>query len=216
MKFQRVSLFLLHLGAILLGCLPLTSFASTTDAENLSQILLQYKTLTSNFTQSSYDNNGALLQETEGTMAMLRPNFFRWETRSPTRQIIVTDPKNIWVYDVDLEQVTIEPLRDMVGQAPASLLTDSTRDLLKQFNVTQKSDGADKIWFTLIPKDDKSLYQKIQLHFTQNMLDKMEIIDNIGQKTSVNFKQLKINVNLPPKTFQEKIPKNVDVIGQAL
>jgi outer membrane lipoprotein carrier protein len=149
-------------------------------------------------------------------MAMLRPGFFRWETFSPTQQIIITDPKNVWVYDVDLEQVTIEPLREMVGQAPASLLTDSTNELLKQFEVTQKNEDDQKVWFTLIPKDEKSLYQKIQLHFTKNILDKMEIIDNIGQKTSVNFKQLKINVDLPKNTFQEKIPKNVDVIGQAL
>lgn len=201
--------------SILLCIIGFSAFANTA-AENLSTLLLQDKSLSGNFTQTNYDNNGTVLRQTHGKMALLRPGFFRWETLSPTKQIILTDPKNVWVYDVDLEQVTIQPLKQMVGQAPASLLTDSTAAILNDFTVTEEGDVAKNIWFTLTPHDQKSLYQKIQLHFSHQQLDKMDVVDNIGQKTAVTFQDLKINPSLSRDTFRAKIPKNVDVIGRAL
>lgn len=189
-------------------------FADPNAAKSLANILGTYKSYKAKFIQTSYDNNGAKLSKTNGNMALLRPGFFRWETDKPTKQIIITDSKNVWVYDIDLEQVTIEPMKKMLGEAPASLLTDTTDDLIKDFYITENLTTRAGRWFTLTPKDKSSLYQQIKLYFLQAKLDKMVLTDNIGQKITVQFVQAQINPTLSKNTFKEKIPKGVDVIGK--
>jgi len=200
----------------LLMLMSISVFANTNAAQNLASILDSYKSYKAKFIQISYDNNGAKLSKSNGNMALLRPGFFRWETDKPTKQIIITDSKNVWVYDVDLEQVTIEPMKKMVGEAPASLLTDTTDDLINDFYISENKTTRAGHWFTLTPKNKSSLYQQVKLYFINNKLDKMILTDNIGQKISVQFVEAQINPSLNKRTFQEKIPKGVDVIGKAV
>lgn len=203
------------LSLLILSLLSFKIFAAVNAANDLAAILSKYKTLQADFTQITYDSNGAKIQTTNGNMALLRPGYFRWETLTPTKQIILTDGKNLWVYDVDLEQVTIQPMQQVVGEAPASLLTDSTDEIIKTFSVVEKDSQNNSRWFVLKPKDKSSLYQTIKLNFQKDKLAKMDIIDNIGQKTEVQFKNEKINKKLNKNSFRVKIPKGTDVIGQA-
>jgi len=155
---------------LILTLLSLKIFAATNAANDLATLLANYKTLTANFTQTTYDTNGAKMQTSNGKMALLRPGFFRWETLTPTKQIILTDGKNLWIYDIDLEQVTIQPMKQVVGEAPASLLTDSTEDIVKTFSVTEDNSHNHSQWFVLTPKDQSSLYQTIKLNFQKGFL----------------------------------------------
>ena len=191
-------------------------FASQTAEMHLAQILDAYQSYQAKFVQTSYDNNGAKLGNSTGKMALLRPGYFRWETITPTKQIIVTDSKNIWIYDVDLEQVTIEPMKKHAGEAPAVLLTDTTDEIIKTFNISEEKTSSTGLWFTLIPKTKESLYQEVRLYFINKRLEQMILIDSLGQKIAVQFITPNINPKLPKNTFQEKIPKDVDVIGKAI
>lgn len=196
--------------------MSLKVFAASNAANELASILSNYKTITANFTQTTYDNNGEKLQTTNGKMALLRPGYFRWETMKPTKQIILTDGQNLWIYDVDLEQVTIQPMKQVIGEAPASLLTDSTDKIVTTFNVSETKDSDKSHWFVLTPKDKSSLYQEIKINFDNDKLNKMDIVDNIGQKTSVQFNNEKVNQPLDKNSFRAKIPKGTDVIGQPI
>lgn len=203
------------LSVLVLLLLSVKVFAAVNAANELVSILSSYKTLTADFTQITYDSNGAKIQTTNGSMALLRPGYFRWETLKPTKQIILTDGENLWVYDVGLEQVTIQPMKQVVGEAPASLLTDSTDKIIKTFSVLEEDSKKNSRWFVLKPKDSSSLYQTIKLNFQSGKLTNMNIVDNIGQKTEVKFKNEKINKKLNKNSFRVKIPKGTDVIGQA-
>lgn len=208
-----------QIGLLFLGMLvSLVALADNNAAKTLSQILSQYKSLTANFVQTSSDEQGngdKLEQKSTGRMAVLRPDFFRWDTLVPLKQYIISDGRNIWIYDVDLEQVTIEPAHQMLDQAPAALLTNNTQQLLHDFTVTQQSSPQAGQWFTLESKNPQDLYHKIKINFIQNKLNQMEVENGAGQITKVQFTDVRINPTMGKDSFKVKIPKNVDVIGKA-
>lgn len=77
------------------------------------------------FTQEVFDKNGKRLQASSGTMQFSRPGKFRWAYQKPYEQIIVGDGTRFWLYDVDLNQVTVKKLDAALGSSPAALLSGS-------------------------------------------------------------------------------------------
>lgn len=196
----------------------LTVFADDKAAQALTQILGQYHSLTANFVQTSTDDQGngdKLEQRSTGRMSVLRPNFFRWDTLTPLKQYIISDGRNIWIYDIDLQQVTIEPAHQMLDQAPAALLTNNTQELTHEFKITQQNATQAGQWFILESKNSQDLYHKIKLNFIQNKLNIMEVENAAGQATKVQFTDVQMNPAMPKDSFKVKVPKNVDVIGKA-
>lgn len=52
--------------------------------------------------------------------------LFKWEYTKPYQQKIVGDGKHIWLYDVDLKQVTQSNQNQAIGDSPASILSNKT------------------------------------------------------------------------------------------
>src|SRR3972149_381849 len=77
------------------------------------------------FEQKVYDRKHKLTQEASGTLAFLRPGRFRWTYAKPYAQLIVGDGAKVWVYDEDLNQVTVRRLDRALGSSPAALLARS-------------------------------------------------------------------------------------------
>ena len=76
-----------------------------------------------NFTQDVEDKSGKRIQSASGTMQFQRPGKFRWAYQKPYEQLIVGDGKKFWMYDVDLNQVTVKKLDAALGSSPAALLS---------------------------------------------------------------------------------------------
>src|SRR5690606_35728590 len=92
-------------------------------AQRLTELLNQAQTLTARFSQLTLDGSGSRLQETSGELALKRPGQFRWHTDAPLEQLLVSNGKQIWLYDPDLEQVTIQTLDQRLSHTPALLLS---------------------------------------------------------------------------------------------
>ena len=75
--------------------------------EQLKAFHKQVTTLTGKFTQVLNDAQSNKVQESSGTVWIQRPGLFRWEYTKPYPQVIVADGKHIWIYDPELEQVTV-------------------------------------------------------------------------------------------------------------
>jgi len=168
------------------------------------------KSFEAEFKQKVIDEKKVELQAASGQMYLLRPGKFRWDYKEPDEQVIVSNGEKIWLYDQELEQVTIKSLKGMVGNTPARILSDSG-SLEKDFNITEQGEKEGITWVELTPKEENSQFKSVRIGFTDT-LKIMEIRDSLGQTTFIEFSKLKKNPTLKVSLFEFKIPKGVDIV----
>ena len=181
------------------------------DAGRLNQLLSGITTLEATFKQVLLNEHAETIQESSGIFQLKRPGKFRWDYTKPYTQLIVADGRRLWVYDADLEQVTVKKQGTALGNTPALLLTDA-RAVEKDFDVQSKGVQEGLEWFGLTPKDKESNFLKIKLAFGQNKLQQMELVDGFGQTTRLVFSDININTHIAVKQFEFKPPRGVDII----
>lgn len=170
------------------------------------------QSLQAQFKQTLTDRNGLTVEEASGTLAIRRPDRFRWDYREPNEQVIVADGSRIWLYDADLEQVTVRKLDDTLSATPAMLLSGQG-NLQENFNVTQSSQEGSVFWVRMQPKRDDTDFKWVRLGFEGNALKFMQLADKLGQTTNLEFSQLERNPALDPSRFTFTVPPGADVIG---
>ena len=170
--------------------------------------------LQAEFKQILTDRNGQTIDEASGTLAISRPDRFRWDYRQPYSQIIVADGARIWIYDSDLEQVTVRKLDETLSATPAMLLSGRA-SLADNFNVTQMSHEGAVDWVRMEPKRDDTDFRWVRLGFEGALLKYMQLADKLGQITSLEFSKLERNPPLDPSRFTFTVPPGADVIGDA-
>lgn len=181
--------------------------------EQLRGFLTGVQTLEANFEQVVTDRNGKLVQRSTGVMQFSRPGRFRWEYVKPYTQIIVGDGEKLWLYDPDLNQVTVRKLTESIGSSPAALLAGDNQ--LERDFILSDAGQADKLaWVEAIPKSKESTFERVRLGFEGASLDVMELFDNFGQKTVIRFSLLERNPKIPASVFKFSPPKGADVITQ--
>lgn len=201
-----------HVTVIMFVLMPLQSFAS--DAAELSVLLNQMKTMSAAFTQTIYDHSGKNIQKSTGTMALERPGKFRWQVKKPMPQTIIANGNRLWVYDPDLQQVTIRSLTSEAGEAPALLLSHENTDLEKDYIISMASTEKPLRWFSLKPKKPDNMFASVKMGFSGSQLQEMVLEDQLGHGTRVQFAKIKINTTLSSSLFIFKAPAGIDVIDE--
>lgn len=199
-----------------LGSVPRPGVAASSDAgmQRVERFLNGMQGLQAQFHQTLADSKGVTTAESNGTLAISRPNRFRWDYTDPYKQLIVSDGTRIWLYDADLEQVTVRRLDDSISATPAMLLSGDGK-LADNFTVTQTvQDGAVE-WVQLEPKSNDTDFKWVRLGFTGDALRYMQLGDKLGQKTLLEFSKFERNPKLDPARFDFKVPPGADVIGDA-
>lgn len=202
-KFSLLTAFLLY-----------TTSAGANGIDALKAFIADTQTAQANFTQTVQDKNGNTKQQTSGTMAFSRPGKFRWSYQKPFEQIIVGDGAKIYLYDVDLEQVTIKQLGQALGSSPAALLAGDN-EIEKFYTLADAGSRDGLTWLTATPRDKDSSFNQIQMGFNQRTLAEMKIRDNFGLTTVLKLSQLQRNPRLPASTFKFTPPAGVDVISDS-
>jgi outer membrane lipoprotein carrier protein len=178
----------------------------------LEAFLGDVHSLTADFRQELWTADQRLLQTETGTLSLQRPNRFRWTYMNPTELTVVADGSKLWIYDVELEQVTVAPLDSTVGSSPAMLLSGD-RNVREGFDVVQTYtlDGLD--WIKLAPKAPGSDFTSVLIGFIGTAPQRLELVDGLNQVTRIEFANLAINPDLADGTFRFEPPVGVDVIG---
>jgi len=205
------NIFLFKLFLVFVSYALVFSAHGNSDIGRLNQLLSGITTLESTFKQLLLDEKGETIQESSGIFQLQRPGKFRWDYTKPYEQLIIADGRKLWVYDADLEQVTVKKQETALGNTPALLLT-SSRDVEKDFNVKGNGIQEGLEWFELKPKDKESSFIKINLAFGQNKLKQMELIDGFGQTTRLTFDGIVVNKSIASGQFVFNPPRGVDVI----
>jgi len=196
-----------------LGLVLLPVQADERSIQRLSQLLNQAQSLTARFSQLTLDGTGTQLQETSGEMVLKRPGLFRWHTDAPLEQLLVSNGKTVWLYDPDLEQVTIRNLDQRLTHTPALLLSGDVSKIGESFEISHKEAGG-VVDFILRPKSKETLFDNLRLSFRNGVVNDMQLVDGVGQRTNILFFGVKMNQPVDTAQFDFKVPEGTDVIQE--
>jgi len=199
------------LAALVLAALP----ASASLADGSGQVLTDYlkglDTLSADFEQVSFNAERTAMAESRGVFYLKRPGKFRWEYRTPGEQIIVADSKRVYVYDVELEQVSHQDQAKALAGTPAMLLADSA-PIDREFSVKDLPSRDGLTWLELKPKAQDSEVQTIQIGFEGKELRSLIMEDAFGQVTRLLFSGAKRNPSLKDDLFKLQPTKATDIL----
>ena len=189
----------------------------------LSQFLKQTQSGRAQFTQvvssPAKADQAPRRKISSGTFEFQRPQQFRFAYQKPFVQSIVSDGQSLWLYDADLNQVTVRKQSQALGQTPAAFIasTGDLKVLQAEFNLKAESDAEGLQWVKATPKQSEGTIQTIRVGMkvtgqTLPVLSVLEIVDGLGQTSRLSFQNFESNVKLSADTFQFKTPSGAQVI----
>ncbi|GAA0243585.1 outer membrane lipoprotein chaperone LolA [Rhodanobacter caeni] len=170
--------------------------------------------LTGQFSQTLIDINGQGSKTSSGTLALQAPRQFRWETLTPYKQTIVADGSRVWMYDPELDQVTVRIQSAEEAHSPLTVLTDVSQ-LDRNFKVAERGERDGLQWLRLTSTAKDPQFDYADLGFDANGLARMTFRDQLGSTTDIRFSNWQRNVAIPPAMFNFVPPPGADVIGDA-
>ena len=199
---------------LLMACLALTTTCACADGvEDLKQFYQQTQSMRAHFEQTVFDSKGRKLQQVQGSMLLSRPNKFRWDYNKPYEQQIISDGNQVFLFDIDLQQVTVRALEKVLGASPAALLAGGPAvEAGFQLSRLPDLDGMQRVQAK--PKQKDSGFQVVVVAFKQSQLAEMRMVDSFGQTTHISFSAVDVNPALKAEQFLFKAPKGVDVVGE--
>ena len=209
-----INIPILRIFVFLFMVLSLHSSYADDAADNLLRFFAEVKSMRADFVQTITSARGPAGDETSGTLTMQRPGKFLWDYQKPYQQKIIADGKQIWIYDVDLDQVVVKPLDLVLGNTPAVLLSGNAT-VTQQFKIEKipAPENASQLqWLRLIPKQDDIGFEKLLLGFDGALLKQMRLTDAFDQVTQLVFSNLEKNPKIDSSIFNFVPPEGVDVI----
>ena len=198
---------------ILTVSLILTSVVCAADPTELVQHkLAAIQRMSAAFSQTVSAKH-KLIAQSSGTMALVRPHRFRWQTKQPLAQTVVADGQHVWIYDVELEQVTVSKQTDRLGAAGALFLSQDEHAVARDFVVAHRLKG-DLDIFELHARSEKANFENVRLIFQGMILQGIDLDDQLGQHTKVRFSKILVNQPVADSLFKLHIPAGVDVVRQ--
>jgi outer membrane lipoprotein carrier protein len=181
--------------------------------DRLEQFYQQVHTLRADFDQKVFNAQSELVQHASGRVVIQQPGHFRWDYTRPFHQLIVADGKTLWLYDADLDQVTVRPLEELHESTPAVLL--STRSPLeKSFIINDVGEKNGMQWVELRPRGGPGTFKRVRLGFDPSGPREMEVTDSFDQVTQLRFNHLQVNSPVDAGEFHFQPPPGVDVIKE--
>lgn len=197
---------------LVLGVVGLAQAATGPARARLDAFATGLHSLTGHFSQTLTNVNGQDSKTSTGTLALEAPREFRWDTTAPYQQTIVADGGRVWMYDPELEQVTVRKQSTEEAHSPLTVLTD-LKQLDKEFNASERGEKDGLAWLRLTSTSKDAQFAWVDLGFDASGLARMTFRDQLGSTTEIRFSRWQRNPVLPPDTFTFTPPEGADVIG---
>jgi outer membrane lipoprotein carrier protein len=196
--------------------MPLAATAAGAARDRLDAFASGLAGLQGSFTQVVRDANGVLQEQSQGTVALRAPRQFRWEYQAPYPQLIVADGSNVWVHDLDLEQVTVRSQSAEESQSPLTVLTDLAL-LERDYRVSEAGESEGVAWLRLEPRAAEAPFERCDLGFeaTQGLVS-MRLHDSLGQRNEIRFADWARNPAFAADAFTFTVPEGADLIGEPI
>lgn len=188
--------------------------------DSLEKFIKTVKTGRADFVQivtaPAKEGQTARTKKSTGTFEFLRPGRFKFSYKKPFENTIVADGQTLWLYDVDLNQVSARKQSSALGSTPAALIASASdlTTLRADFALTEAPDSEGLQWVLAIPKAKDSGLQTIRVGFNGEELVALDILDSFGQLSAMRFQGLNVQVPVDAAVFQFKPPSGADLIRQ--
>lgn len=194
--------------------------ASADGLKSLETFMKSAQTGKAEFTQTVIsppkDGQAARSKQSSGSFEFQRPGRFKFAYKKPFEQTIVADGQTLWLYDVDLNQVTQRPQAQALGTTPAALLASAPNlsALKAEFTLESAPEQDGLQWVQALPKAKDGQLKSVRVGFSGEQLAALDIVDSFGQRSQIRFTGMQTNAALPASTFQFKPPAGADVVKQ--
>ncbi len=200
-----------------MACLmAVPGFASASALEQFKTFVNSTKAAKGEFTQrqvKTMDGAAKVANTSSGTFLFARPGKFIWTYQKPYEQLLQADGEKLYIYDKDLNQVTIRRLGDALGSSPAAILFGSN-DLEKNFTLKDAGERDGLEWLEATPKTKDTTFERILIGLKDGVPQAMELRDSFGQISLLTFKKFEKNPPMKPDQFRFEVPKGADVFQQ--
>jgi outer membrane lipoprotein carrier protein len=199
---------------VLVGLVGL-SLAAHAGQRELSRFMDTVNAAQGRFEQVVHSPSARLPQTATGQFVFERPGRFRWEYQTPYTHLLLADGQEVWSFDPDLNQVTVQALGDALGQSPAAILSGKT-DLEANFILEDEGITDGLSWINARPRGEGSHFLSVRLGFKPGTahLVSLWLEDHFGQKTELRLQAVTINPRLDPGLFRFTPPPGADVLRQ--
>lgn len=205
----------LSVKALLASAILLTSgLASASAIEQFKSFVVNSKTAKGTFVQAQAKLVNGKIQPgkvTSGNFKFSRPGKFIWTYLKPYEQVLQADGDKFYMYDKDLNQVTIKALGIAIGSSPAAILFGST-DLEKNFVLKEAGLNQGIEWLEAIPKEKDTQFEVIRIGMKDGLPIAMELRDNFGQVSTLNLSNFERNPNFSADQFKFVLPQGAEVL----
>ena len=200
------------------------AFGAQADSlDSLAQFLKQTRSMRADFVQvvaaPAKEGRPSKPKTSSGSFAFVRPSVFRFDYNKPFVQNIVADGKNLWLFDADLNQVTVRNQAQALGSTPASLIASASdlATLGKEFELLAAPSEAGVDWVVAKPKVKDSSLQQVHIGLRsedgQMVLAHLDIVDAFGTRSQMRFDKVDVNPSqLTASQFNFVPPKGADVV----
>jgi outer membrane lipoprotein carrier protein len=188
-----------------------TAVAATGARARLDAFANGLQSLRGSFSQTVYDAHGNVTGSSHGTLALKSPRMFRWQVTDPYQQLIVADGHKVWVYEPDLQQVTVRDQGAEEAHSPLTVLTDLSQ-LDTEFKATDAGARDGLEWLRLVSRSKDPQFEYAEIGFDATGPKRMVFKDTLGNKTTIAFSGWTRNPALPASTFAFVPPKGTDVV----
>jgi outer membrane lipoprotein carrier protein len=198
---------------------------SESGVEQLRQFVRNSKTAEGDFVQQqlrapraneSQEKGLKVVRETRGHFVFQRPGRFIWDTQKPFEQKLITDGKQLILWDKDLNQATFRPAGQVLATTPAAILFGET-SLDQNFDLVEGEERLGMKWVALVPKKNPNAksdapYTKISVGMANGLPKALELIDGLGSVVLVTLDRIQLNVNLPANRFTFTPPAGAELL----
>lgn len=189
--------------------------------QELKDIIFKQKVYFANFNQVITNNDKKILQELEGELRLLRPNYMSMKVTSPDETELLSDGKDIYSFDAMLEQVTIYSYDDSNFSSPIMLLVSEKEQIWNKYNFVKLSKDelekekldSNSMVYSVNTKDNSGLINSMKLYFTNDLISKVQIVEKDGKTNTYSFKNINTN-EVKMVDFKFDIPEGVTVDDQ--
>ena len=193
--------------------LILSLSANATGLERIKEYFQNIQSASADFHQVVTDKQGHKTQDVTGVMQLQKPNKFRWDYNKPFVQQIIGDGEKIWLFDPELNQVTVRSFTKAAGSSPAALLAGG-KEMERSFVIKDASRKGTLEWVLAVPKIGETGFERLFLGFKGDALMEMELHDSFGNRTAIQFINVVRNPKLSADQFKFTPPRDADVLGE--
>ena len=196
--------------SLVVTLLLLSSSAMADDAADLNAKLASVKLFSAHFEQTVFDIEGKKLQQSSGDMLVSRPDRFRWDTKQPDENLIVSDGSDVWLFDPFVEQVSVMRLSTAVENTPFLLITSSDPKLWSHYEILKEGDS-----FTVTSRQKNQRIESLRIVFDgKSQITRFEVNEAQGQRSEFQLTQFNQNPAIQADTFSFKVPDGVTIDDQ--